>query len=206
MDDNAIYYTCPAMVGDKFPTNKMQAVEANGLINESFDLKEFADGEKVVVFFYPLDFTFVCPTEIIAFNKKLKEFQEKGCKVVGVSIDSVNAHAAWRNMELKEGGIGKINYPLISDIERIWSEQLGILASGGVAYRASYLIDEEGTIRHMVINDLPLGRSVDEMLRMVDALNFHQKHGDVCPANWHEGEESISESVESTAAYLAKQD
>jgi len=205
MTNDAIYYTCPLMVGDSFPTNKMPAVEANGMINEEFEISKFANGEKVVVFFYPLDFTFVCPTEIVAFNKAVEDFAKRGCKLVGVSVDSVYSHNAWRNTPLNEGGIGKVDFPLVSDMERIWSDQLGILAEGGVAYRASYLIDEEGVIRHMVMNDLPLGRSVSEMLRMVDALNFHQKHGDVCPANWKEGEESISADKDSTAAYLAKQ-
>jgi len=205
MTDHAVYYTCPAMVGDQFPNDEMKAAEANGIINEEFDITKFANGEKVVVFFYPLDFTFVCPTEIVAFNKAVEEFAKRGCKLIGVSVDSVYSHNAWRNTALNEGGIGKVDFPLVSDMERIWSEQLGILADGGVTYRASYLIDEEGIIRHMVINDLPLGRSVSEMLRMVDALNFHQKHGDVCPANWKEGDEAISADKESTSAYLAKQ-
>lgn len=205
MTEEAIYYTCPAMVGDKFPTNKMSAVEANGTINENFDLAKFSEGKKTVVFFYPLDFTFVCPTEIVAFNKAVAEFEKKGCKVVGVSVDSVYSHNAWRNTALNDGGIGQVDFPLVSDLERLWADQLGILAEGGVTYRASYLLDETGTIRHMVINDLPLGRSVSEMLRMVDALNFHQEHGDVCPANWKEGDEAISATKESTAEYLAKQ-
>ncbi|MCP4356103.1 MAG: peroxiredoxin [Proteobacteria bacterium] len=193
------------MVGDKFPANLMSAVDANGIINEEFDITKFAKGEKVVVFFYPLDFTFVCPTEIVAFNKAVEEFAKRGCKLVGVSVDSVYSHNAWRNTALNDGGIGKVDFPLVSDMERTWSDQLGILAEGSVTYRASYLIDEKGTIRHMVINDLPLGRSVSEMLRMVDALNFHEKHGDVCPANWKDGDEAISADKESTAAYLAKQ-
>lgn len=197
--------TCPLMVGAKFPTNEMGAVEGNGVINEKFDIKSFAKGEKVVVFFYPLDFTFVCPTEIVAFDKAAEEFAKRGCKLVAVSVDSVYSHNAWRNTPLNEGGIGEVHFPMVSDIERKWADQLGIVAPGGVTYRASYLLDSEGTIRHMVINDLPLGRSTNEMLRMVDALNFHEKHGEVCPMNWKEGDEAISATKESTAAYLAKQ-
>lgn len=197
--------SCPLMVGAQFPTNEMGAVEGNGVINEKFDIKSFAKGEKVVVFFYPLDFTFVCPTEIVAFDKAAEEFAKRGCKLVAVSVDSVYSHNAWRNTPLNEGGIGEVHFPMVSDIERKWADQLGIVAPGGVTYRASYLLDEEGTIRHMVINDLPLGRSTNEMLRMVDALNFHEKHGEVCPMNWKEGDEAISATKESTAAYLAKQ-
>lgn len=196
---------CPLMVGDKFPTNEMAAVEGNGVINEKFDIKSFAKGEKVVVFFYPLDFTFVCPTEIVAFDKAAEEFAKRGCKLVAVSVDSVYSHNAWRNTELSNGGIGQVHFPMVSDMERKWADSLGIVAPGGVAYRASYLLDEEGTIRHMVVNDLPLGRSTHEMLRMVDALNFHQKHGEVCPMNWKEGDEAIEATAESTAAYLGKQ-
>jgi len=197
--------SCPLMVGSKFPTNTMAAVEGNGTINENFDIKSFAKGEKVVVFFYPLDFTFVCPTEIVAFDKAAEEFAKRGCKLVAVSVDSVFSHNAWRNTPLNEGGIGQVHFPMVSDMERKWGNQLGIIADGGVAYRASYLLDAEGTIRHMVVNDLPLGRSTHEMLRMVDALNFHEKHGEVCPMNWKEGDEAISATSESTAAYLAKQ-
>ncbi|HAG53358.1 MAG TPA: hypothetical protein DCL21_06200 [Alphaproteobacteria bacterium] len=203
MTENTV--SCPLMVGSKFPTNTMAAVEGNGTINENFDIKSFAKGEKVVVFFYPLDFTFVCPTEIVAFDKAAEEFAKRGCKLVAVSVDSVFSHNAWRNTPLNEGGIGQVHFPMVSDMQRTWANQLGIVAEGGVAYRASYLLDAEGTIRHMVVNDLPLGRSTHEMLRMVDALNFHEKHGEVCPMNWKEGDEAISATSESTAAYLAKQ-
>lgn len=192
------------MVGQKFPTATTPAVMENGEINNDFSVSEFGKGSYTVVFFYPLDFTFVCPTELVAFNKAMSRFEELGCKVVAASVDSVFSHAAWRRTPLNDGGIEEVNYPMLSDIERKLSNELGILADGGVTYRASYLIDKEGTVRHMVINDLPLGRSVEEMLRMVEALDFHEKHGEVCPANWKKGEEAISATKESTQAYLSK--
>ena len=192
------------MVGHKFPTTTTSAVMADGSVNDAFSAPAFGKGGYTVVFFYPLDFTFVCPTEIIAFDKAVKEFEKRGCKVVGASIDSHFSHIAWRNTELNKGGIGPVSFPLISDMERKLSSELGILAPGGVTYRASYLIDAEGNVRHMVVNDLPLGRSVEEMLRMVDALKFHEEHGEVCPANWKNGEEAMKPTSESTGAYLAK--
>ncbi len=192
------------MVGEKFPNVRVPAVLANGDIDEDFSITEYGKGKMTVVFFYPLDFTFVCPTEIVAFDKAVKEFEKRGCKVVAASVDSQFSHAAWRRTPLNEGGIGPVQFPMVSDLERKLSSELGILAPGGVTYRASYLIDAEGNVRHMVVNDLPLGRSVSEMLRMVDALDFHEKHGEVCPANWKEGEDAIQPTKDSTGAYLAK--
>lgn len=192
------------MIGQKFPTTAVNAVMADGTINENFSAPEYGKGGYTVVFFYPLDFTFVCPTEIVAFHKAIKEFEARGCKVVGASVDSHFSHLAWRNTDLAKGGIGEVDFPLLSDLERKISNELGIVAEGGVTYRASYLLDSEGVVRHMVINDLPLGRSVQEMLRMVDALKFHEEHGEVCPANWKEGEEAISPTSESTGDYLAR--
>ena len=192
------------MVGQKFPTVTTQAVMENGDINENFSVAEFGKDAYTVVFFYPLDITFVCPTEIIAFHKAMDEFKARGCKVVAASVDSQFSHAAWRRTALNEGGIGEVDFPMLSDLERKLSNELGILAEGGVTYRASYLMDKTGTVRHMVINDLPLGRSVSEMLRMVDALQFHEEHGEVCPANWKKGEEAMEATRESTGAYLAK--
>ncbi|MFT7434072.1 MAG: peroxiredoxin (alkyl hydroperoxide reductase subunit C) [Alphaproteobacteria bacterium] len=192
------------MVGQKFPTATTPAVMENGDVNNDFSVAEFGKGSYTVVFFYPLDFTFVCPTELVAFNKAMSQFEALNCKVVAASVDSVFSHAAWRRTPLNDGGIEAVNYPMLSDIERKLSNELGILADGGVTYRASYLIDKNGVVRHMVINDLPLGRSVEEMLRMVDALDFHEKHGEVCPANWKKGEEGMSATKESTQAYLEK--
>jgi len=162
-------------------------------------------GKYVVLFFYPLDFTFVCPSEILAFNKKIAAFKEKNCEVIGVSIDSKFTHYAWRNTPVENGGIGNIQYPLVADLNKNIAREYGILFNEAVALRGLFLIDTKGTIRHAVINDLPLGRSVNEALRMVDALQFVETHGDqVCPANWQEGEEAMKPTAEGVASYLAK--
>lgn len=192
------------MVGQEFPQVTLGAVMADGSIRNDYTLGGKRDGY-TVVFFYPLDFTFVCPTELVAFDKAMGEFESRGVTVVGGSVDSVHSHAAWRRTPLNQGGIGELSYTLISDMNRVLSSQLGILNADGVTYRASYLIDKNGIVRHMVVNDLPLGRSVSEMLRMVDALAFTEEHGEVCPANWKKGEAGMGADRDSTAAYLAKQ-
>lgn len=162
-------------------------------------------GKYVVLFFYPLDFTFVCPSEILAFNKKLDEFKSRNCEVVGVSVDSKFTHLAWKNTKLEDGGIGAIQYPLVSDLNKNIARSYGILFNDAVALRGLFLIDTKGVIRHSVINDLPLGRSVDEAIRMVTALQFVETHGDqVCPANWNEGDEAMKPTADGVAAYLAK--
>ena len=161
-------------------------------------------GKYVVLFFYPLDFTFVCPSEIIAFDAALDKFQKKNAQVIGVSVDSHFTHLAWKNTPRKEGGIGQIRYPLVADLTKSIARDFGVLLDGGVALRGLFLIDKEGKVRHALINDLPIGRSVDEALRMLDALQFHEQHGDVCPANWHEGEEAMKPTAEGVAQYLAK--
>lgn len=162
-------------------------------------------GKNVVLFFYPLDFTFVCPSEILAFNKKLEEFKKRNCEVIGVSVDSRFTHLAWKKTPLDEGGIGNIQYPLIEDLNKNIARSYGILFNDAVALRGLFLIDTKGVVRHAVINDLPLGRSVGEALRMVDALQFVETHGDqVCPANWQEGDEAMKPTEEGVASYLAK--
>jgi peroxiredoxin (alkyl hydroperoxide reductase subunit C) len=161
-------------------------------------------GKYVVLFFYPLDFTFVCPSEIIAFDAALEKFRKKNAQVIGVSVDSYYTHWAWRNTPRNNGGIGQIQYPLVSDLTKSIARDYGVLLEGGVALRGLFLIDKEGKVRHALINDLPLGRSVDEALRLLDALQFHEKHGDVCPANWHEGEEAMKPTAQGVASYLAK--
>ncbi len=161
-------------------------------------------GKYVVLFFYPLDFTFVCPSEIIAFDAALSKFQQKNTQVIGVSVDSHYTHLAWKNTPRKQGGIGPIKYPLVSDLTKQIARDYGVLLDGGVALRGLFLIDKAGVVRHALINDLPIGRSVDEALRVLDALQFHEEHGDVCPANWHEGDEAMKPSTEGVAAYLAK--
>ena len=178
-------------------------------------------GKKVVLFFYPLDFTFVCPTELIAFDKRLNDFKDRNTEVIGCSVDSKWAHFAWKNTDVNQGGIGNVAFPIIADIDKsiaraydvlIGAESATILTNdeeidstvgGDIAMRGSFLIDEEGVVRHAVINDLPLGRNIDEMLRMIDALNHHQKHGEVCPAGWQEGEDAMAESPEGVSKYLS---
>ena len=162
-------------------------------------------GKNVVLFFYPLDFTFVCPSEILAFNKKLDEFKKRNTEVIGVSVDSKFTHLAWKKTALDDGGIGNIQYTLVSDLNKNIAREYGILFNESVALRGLFLIDTKGIIRHSVINDLPLGRNVSEAVRMVDALQFVETHGDqVCPANWQEGEEAMKPTAEGVATYLAK--
>ena len=160
-------------------------------------------GKYVVLFFYPLDFTFVCPSEIIAFDAALAKFASKDAAVIGVSVDSHYTHLAWKNTPRDRGGIGPINYPLVADLNKIIARDYGILLDQSVALRGLFLIDKQGIVRHALVNDLPLGRSVEEALRVLDALRFHQQHGDVCPANWREGEEAMKPTAEGVAKYLA---
>ena len=162
-------------------------------------------GKYVMLFFYPLDFTFVCPSEILAFNTRVAAFKEKNCEVIGVSVDSRFTHLAWKNTAVEDGGIGNVQYPLVEDLTKDIARSYGILLPAGVALRGLFLIDTKGVVRHSVINDLPLGRSVGEALRMLDALQFVETHGgEVCPANWQEGEDSMKASKAGVADYLAK--
>jgi peroxiredoxin (alkyl hydroperoxide reductase subunit C) len=161
-------------------------------------------GKYVILFFYPLDFTFVCPSEIIAFDKRLDEFKERNCELIGVSVDSHFTHWAWKNTPVDKGGIGNVRYPIVADIKKEISKLYGVLLDDSVALRGLFLIDKEGIIRHAVVNDLPLGRNVDEALRMLDALQYTEKHGEVCPANWRAGQEAMKPTAEGVAAYLAK--
>lgn len=161
-------------------------------------------GKYVVLFFYPLDFTFVCPSEIIAFDRKLKEFNARGTEVISVSVDSHFTHLAWKNTPVNKGGIGNVQFPMVADLNKKISSEYGVLFNEAIALRGLFLIDKQGVIRHEVINDLPLGRNVDEALRMVDALQFHETHGEVCPANWRQGEEGMKPTAAGVADYLAK--
>ncbi len=161
-------------------------------------------GKYVVLFFYPLDFTFVCPSEIIAFHKAVSAFEAKNAQLVGVSVDSHFTHLAWKNTPRDQGGIGQIDYPLVADLNKTISEDYGVLLEDGIALRGLFLIDKEGIVRHALVNDLPLGRNVGEALRILDALQFTEKHGEVCPANWQEGEDAMKPTGEGVAAYLAK--
>ena len=161
-------------------------------------------GKYILLLFYPLDFTFVCPSEILAFNRKLAEFKSKNCEVIGVSVDSKFTHLAWKNTPVEKGGIGNIQYPLVQDLNKAIAKSYGILLNDSVALRGLYLIDPTGTVRHCIINDLPLGRNVDEALRMVDAVQFSDTHGEVCPANWKKGDDAMKPTAEGVASYLAK--
>lgn len=161
-------------------------------------------GKYTVLFFYPLDFTFVCPSEIIAFDKKLAEFKKRNTEVVAVSVDSEYSHFAWKSTEVKKGGIGNVQFPIVADITKSISRSYGILFNEAVALRGLFLIDKTGIVRHQLVNDLPLGRNVDEALRMLDALQFFEKHGEVCPANWRAGEEGMKPSQKGVVEYLSK--
>jgi peroxiredoxin (alkyl hydroperoxide reductase subunit C) len=161
-------------------------------------------GKYVLVFFYPLDFTFVCPSEILAFNKQVEDFKAKNCALLGVSVDSIYTHLAWKNTPVNQGGIGAIQFPLISDISKSISADYGVLLEDGVSLRGLFLIDKEGVVRHQLINDLPLGRNVDEAIRVIDALQFFEEHGDVCPANWRPGDDAMKPTPEGVAEYLSK--
>lgn len=185
------------------PEFKAQAVMADGSFQE-VSLADFK-GKYVVLFFYPLDFTFVCPTEIIAFSDRVKDFEARNVQVLGVSVDSHFSHFAWRNTPRTDGGIGAIEYPLVADLNKKISQDYGVLLDGGVALRGLYLIDKEGVVRHQVINDLPLGRSVDEALRMVDALQFFEEKGEVCPANWTKGADTIKPTVDESKEFFSKE-
>jgi peroxiredoxin (alkyl hydroperoxide reductase subunit C) len=162
-------------------------------------------GKYVVLFFYPLDFTFVCPSEIVAFDKELDKFREKNAEVIGVSVDSQFTHLAWKNTPLDKGGIGQVRYPMVADLDKNVSRAYGVLSDESVALRGLFLIDKEGIVRHELVNDLGLGRNVEEALRMLDALQFTEKHGDVCPANWKEGDEAMKPTAEGVAGYMGKQ-
>jgi peroxiredoxin 2/4 len=161
-------------------------------------------GKYVVLFFYPLDFTFVCPSEILAFDKAMKKFKDRNAVVLGVSVDSHFTHFAWRHTPVNKGGIGQIGYPLVADLDKNIARNYGVLLNESVALRGLFLIDTHGIVRHQLINDLPLGRSVDEAIRVLDALQFTEEHGEVCPANWKQGEDGMKPTADGVAAYLSK--
>lgn len=208
------------LIGKKAPHFKTDAV-VKGQFVEDFSLDQYIGKKHVIFYFYPLDFTFVCPTEIIAFQRRLKEFEAKNCAVVGCSVDSKFSHWAWVNTPQKNGGIEGVEYPLVSDINKTIALNYEVLAghyemdeegneiwvgNGGenaVAYRGLFLIDKEGIVRHCVVNDLPLGRSIDEALRMVTSLQFHEENGEVCPADFNEGRDGLVDTAQGIAGYLA---
>jgi peroxiredoxin 2/4 len=191
------------LVTKQAPDFTATAVMPDNSMKPDFKLSDYR-GKYVILFFYPLDFTFVCPSEIIAFDKALTAFKAKNCEIIGVSIDSQFSHWAWKNTPIQQGGIGNIQYPLVADLDKSISRQYGVLLDAGIALRGTFLIDRDGLVRHAVVNDLPLGRNIDEALRMVDALQFHEQYGDVCPANWEEGKEAMKPTAAGVAEYLSK--
>ena len=191
------------LVSKPAPDFTAQAVMGDNDIRE-FTLSKEIKGKYAVIFFYPLDFTFVCPSELIAFDHRLDEFKSRGVEVIGVSIDSQFTHLAWKNTPVNNGGIGQVKYPLIADVKHEICQAYDVeFGPAGVAFRGSFLIDKNGVVRHQVVNDLPLGRNVDEMLRMVDALQFTEEHGEVCPAGWNKGKAGMKATTAGVAEYLA---
>lgn len=192
------------LVGKKSPNFTASAVMANNEINENFNLQEYLDNQIGVLFFYPLDFTFVCPSEIIAFHNRIEEFNSRNTKVIGVSVDSHFSHLAWKNTKINDGGIGQVQYPLVADLTKNIARDYDVLTNESVALRGTFLIDQDFTVRHQIVNDLPLGRSIEEALRMVDSLIFFQQNGEVCPAGWNKGKEGMKPDSTGVASYLKK--
>lgn len=188
------------LVQQSAPNFKAQAVMPDGSFKE-VNLSDY-QGKYVLLFFYPLDFTFVCPTEIIAFSDAVKEFDKLGVQVLGVSVDSHFSHLAWRNLSRDQGGLGQIDYPLVADLNKEIARAYDVLLPGGIALRGLFLIDKKGIVRHQVVNDLPLGRSTDEAIRMVKALQFFEANGEVCPANWKEGSRTIKANVKDSKEFF----
>ncbi|MDH5185310.1 MAG: peroxiredoxin C [Gammaproteobacteria bacterium] len=194
------------LVGRQAPDFTAAAVLGDGSIVDDFSFSATTKGKYAVVFFYPLDFTFVCPSELIAFDHRLEEFTSRGVEVIGVSIDSQFSHNAWRNTAINDGGIGPVKYTLVADVKHDICQAYDVEhPEAGVAFRGSFLIDKTGQVRHQVVNDLPLGRNVDEMLRMIDALQFTEEHGEVCPAGWNKGDKAMNASPEGVAKYLTEE-
>ena len=191
------------LVAQEAPNFCAKAVMPDGSFKD-VSLNEYR-GKYVVLFFYPLDFTFVCPTEIIAFSEAAGQFEALGTQLLGCSVDSHYTHLAWRNTPRKQGGLGDIKYPLVADLDKKISQAYDVLLPGGIALRGLFLIDKQGIVRHQVVNDLPLGRNVDEVLRMLKALQFFESHGEVCPANWKQGSATIKPDPKGSREYFAKQ-
>jgi peroxiredoxin (alkyl hydroperoxide reductase subunit C) len=191
------------LVTRKAPDFTATAVLPDDRFERKFSLAQFR-GRYVILFFYPLDFTFVCPSEILAFDEALEEFRTRDCEVVGASVDSEYTHLAWRKTPVDQGGIGSIGFPLVADLSKNVARRFGVLFNDEVALRGLFLIDREGIVRHAVINDLPLGRSVQEAMRMLDALRFHEQKGDVCPADWSAGDEGMAPTRQGVVDYLSK--
>jgi peroxiredoxin 2/4 len=192
------------LVTKKAPDFTANAVLGDNTIVSDFNLYKNIGEKGAVVFFYPLDFTFVCPSELIAFDHRLKDFHDRGVNVISVSVDSHFTHLAWKNTPVNQGGIGKVGYPMVADLDKSIASNFGVLLDAGIALRGSFLLDKDGTVRHAVINDLPLGRNIDEMLRVVDAMLFTNEYGEVCPAGWNKGDKGMKANTAGVAEYLAE--
>ncbi|MDX1491463.1 MAG: peroxiredoxin [Pseudohongiellaceae bacterium] len=192
------------LVGKQAPDFTVPAVLANGEIVDEFTLSSAIKGKYGLVFFYPLDFTFVCPSELIALDKRIAAFKERNVEVIGVSIDSHFTHNAWRNTPVNQGGIGALNYTLAADMGHEICRAYDVESEGGMAFRGAFLIDQNGLVRSQIVNDLPLGRNIDELIRLVDALQFHEEHGEVCPAGWNKGDAGMKDSPDGVASYLSE--
>lgn len=192
------------LVGREAPDFTAPAVMPDDEINETFNLRNYLKDSYGVVFFYPLDFTFVCPSEIIAHDNRFGEFADRKVKLVAVSVDSHFTHLAWKNTAREKGGLGGLKFPMVADLTKQIARDYGVLVNDSVALRGTFLIDRAGVVRHQVVNDLPLGRNVDETLRMVDALQYHEQHGEVCPAGWNKGEEGMKATPDGVAQYLGQ--
>lgn len=192
------------LVGKQAPDFTAAAVMPDNTINDKFNLYEQIKGKEAVIFFYPLDFTFVCPSEIIAFNNKLEEFKKRNTAVIAVSVDSHFTHLAWKNTPVEKGGIGNVQFPMVADLTKNIARDYDVLVNNAVAFRGTFLIDKKGVVRHQIVNDLPLGRNIDEAIRMVDTLQYHEQFGEVCPANWNKGDEAMKPNAEGVSTYLKK--
>jgi peroxiredoxin (alkyl hydroperoxide reductase subunit C) len=192
------------LVGKPAPDFTCNAVLGNGEIVNNFNLSETIKGKIGLVFFYPLDFTFVCPSELLAVDHRMDKFKDLGVEVIGVSIDSHFTHNAWRNTDVKKGGIGPVRYTLAADINHNICRSYDVESAGGVAFRGAFIIDQQGVVRSQTVNDLPLGRNFDEFIRVIEALQFHQEHGEVCPAGWNKGDKGMKASPAGVAAYLSE--
>ncbi|MCU5781508.1 oxidoreductase [Alcanivorax balearicus MACL04] len=192
------------LVGKPAPDFTVPAVLGDGSIVDEFTLSEAIKGKYGLVFFYPLDFTFVCPSELIALDHRMDAFKERGVEVIGVSIDSHFTHNAWRNTPVNDGGIGAVKYTLAADMNHQIAQAYDVESEGGMAFRGAFLIDNNGVVRSQIVNDLPLGRNIDELVRLVDAIQFHEEHGEVCPAGWQKGDSGMKDSPEGVASYLSQ--
>ncbi len=192
------------LVTKSAPDFTAAAVMPDNTINEKFNLKSYLNGKPAILFFYPLDFTFVCPSEIIAFANRLDAFKSRGVEVIAISVDSHFSHLAWKNTPIEKGGIGNVQFPIVADLTKNIARDYDVLLNDAVALRGLFLIDKNGVVRHQVVNDLPLGRNADEAVRMIDALQFHEEHGEVCPAGWNKGQKGMKADANGVASYLAE--